>query len=148
MARRRRSTQVAVATIERAGELPRNNSNRLARLPRAHENVLRSILGLATQTPTRGAARPVRAVYPGARRELPKLAVSRAALTQSPAKPTRLKRPPLYQLNIQAPSRVKFCVRRKIRREVMFARNMAGRRGIGRGKTWRRSENSNYSCWR
>lgn len=49
------------------------------------------------------------------------------------------------QLRITAPGSVAFCVRRKVRREVMFAKQIAGRRGLGRGGV-RRSESSNWSC--
>lgn len=56
------------------------------------------------------------------------------------------KSPPLKQLRMLAPRRVLFCLRRKVRKEVMFALKIAGRRGVGVGKRWRRTENSNWRC--
>lgn len=48
-------------------------------------------------------------------------------------------------LRIIAPRRVYFCVQRKKRKEVLFAKNIAGKRGIGR-KGVRRTQNSQYRC--
>lgn len=53
---------------------------------------------------------------------------------------------PLRKLQMLAPRRVLFCLRRKVRKEIMFALNIAGRRGVGAGKRWRRTENSNWRC--
>lgn len=53
---------------------------------------------------------------------------------------------PLNKLRVFAPRRVLFCLRRKVRKEVMFALNIAGKRGVGAGKRWRRTENSNWRC--
>lgn len=41
---------------------------------------------------------------------------------------------------------VAVCVRRKLRREVLFARGVAGRSGVGVGKRWRRNVESSYRC--
>lgn len=48
-------------------------------------------------------------------------------------------------LQVRVPSKVAFCVRRKQRRETLFALDIAGRRGLGRHGV-RRNENSNWSC--
>ena len=52
----------------------------------------------------------------------------------------------LNQIKVMRPSRMMFCVRRKIRREVMFALGVGGKRGVGRGKSWNRGVDSTYSC--
>lgn len=51
-------------------------------------------------------------------------------------------------LQVQAPARVRFCVARKMRKQVLFALGVAGRRGSapGRGGRYWRSENSNWRC--
>lgn len=48
----------------------------------------------------------------------------------------------LRRLYVRAPVRERFCVQRKIRREVMHALGLAGRRGLGRGGVRRRSSSS------
>lgn len=48
-------------------------------------------------------------------------------------------------LSVRVPERVKFCVQRKERREVLFARRVAGRRGTAPGP-YRRSPKSQWSC--
>lgn len=49
-------------------------------------------------------------------------------------------------LRIRAPAKVVFCVRRKERREVLFAKQRAGFRGSAKKRFWRRSQNSQYRC--
>lgn len=44
------------------------------------------------------------------------------------------------------PSRVKFCLARKSRREVLFAMGRAGFGGSAPKKHYRRTSNSNYGC--
>lgn len=51
------------------------------------------------------------------------------------------------QLLMRAPSRVKFCVDRKARREVLFAFKRAGYRGSA-PRSYKRTEDSQYSCVR
>lgn len=46
----------------------------------------------------------------------------------------------------EAPYRVRFCVQRKSRREVLFAFRRAGYSGSARKSRWRRTSNSNYGC--
>lgn len=48
--------------------------------------------------------------------------------------------------SVHIPSRVMFCVRRKQRREVLFALNRAGYSGSARKSKWRRSITSKYGC--
>lgn len=55
---------------------------------------------------------------------------------------------PRIGVGISTPSRVYFCVKRKQRREVLFARKVAGhfRRSPGRGGSYRRTQSSYYRC--
>lgn len=53
----------------------------------------------------------------------------------------------LGQLSFRAPARVRVCVQRKARREVLFAFNRAGFRGSAPGR-YRRTQDSQYSCSR
>lgn len=51
------------------------------------------------------------------------------------------------RLSVRVPGRVQFCVQRKQRREVLFAREIAGfRRSPGAGGHYRRNEDSNWRC--
>lgn len=54
-------------------------------------------------------------------------------------------KPPLTWRSLQmlSPRRVLFCIRRKIRREVMFAIRKNGRNG---GRRYRRTQESQYAC--
>lgn len=45
-------------------------------------------------------------------------------------------------------ARVHACLVRKARREVLFALGSSGRSGVGRGKHWRRTPESQFSCRR
>lgn len=49
-------------------------------------------------------------------------------------------------MRVRAPKKVMFCVSRKQRKQVLFAKGIAGRRGVGRGKRWLRSSTSSYRC--
>lgn len=52
-----------------------------------------------------------------------------------------------WRVNLnRIPSRVKFCVQRKRRREVLFAFGRAGFRGSAPKRSYRRTVNSNYGC--
>lgn len=54
-----------------------------------------------------------------------------------------------WGLLIRAPERVAFCIRRKMRRRVMFAFRFAGlnrRRSPGRGGSYRRTQSSSWRC--
>lgn len=47
---------------------------------------------------------------------------------------------------VHLPARVRFCVQRKQRREVLFALKRAGFRGSAPKKRYRRNASSNYRC--
>lgn len=49
-------------------------------------------------------------------------------------------------IGFRAPMQLLVCIRRKQRREVLFAQEIAGRRGLGRGKKQRRNDYSEVSC--
>lgn len=49
-------------------------------------------------------------------------------------------------ISLAADRRVLFCVRRRERRAVLFARRVAGKRGVGVGKRWRRTITSQWRC--
>lgn len=66
----------------------------------------------------------------------------RAALPRTP----RLRNGPSWRLFVRVPYRERFCVKRKQRKQVLFAYGVAGRRGIGRGKRWIRNSTSSYRC--
>lgn len=51
-----------------------------------------------------------------------------------------------WRFQSRVPSRTWFCVRRKQRKQVLFAFKIAGRSGVGRGKRWFRNRNSHYGC--
>lgn len=52
----------------------------------------------------------------------------------------------LLSLWMRSPGRVDFCVRRKVRKEVLFARGVAGRSGGSPKRNYERTQNSQYSC--
>lgn len=58
----------------------------------------------------------------------------------------RLHRGVSRRLGFHAPWQVIVCVRRKRRREVLHAIRVAGKRGVGRGKTQRRNSYSQVRC--
>lgn len=67
----------------------------------------------------------------------------------APAKPTRSRMFPWRTIPVAAPASVRFCIQRKQRKEVLFAKGVAGknkRRSPGRGGGYRRSAKSNYRC--
>lgn len=51
-----------------------------------------------------------------------------------------------YNLAFDKPEKITVCVRRKRRKEVLFAQQKAGRRGLGRGRRRRINEDSKISC--
>lgn len=141
-----------------AGE--ENNLISSGTLPRTQERVLQAMQGPWSDYG------PDRAVYQG---ELGR-ARRRPVLTASVAKPQGgsatararvyvaravrvLARSPsrpigslLGQIAQRLPMTTRFCVQRKQRREVMFALDVAGRRGVGAGKRWKRRVESQYNC--
>lgn len=54
-------------------------------------------------------------------------------------------KPVLTGLSVRYPTQMKFCVQRKERREVLFAKRVAGRRGGSPGP-YKRREWSNWRC--
>lgn len=53
----------------------------------------------------------------------------------------------LARLQLAVPERVLFCQQRKVRKEVLFAKRVAGRRrSPGRGGTYRRRAESQWRC--
>lgn len=53
----------------------------------------------------------------------------------------------LSELRIRAPKATLFCQKRKVRQEVLFAKQVAGRRrSPGRGGTYKRNGNSLWRC--
>jgi len=63
----------------------------------------------------------------------------------------RVRPPPFHPwgLQIRVPSRVFFCLRRKARRQVLFALGVSGRnkrRSPGRGGSYRRTQSSSWRC--
>lgn len=138
--------------LERSGE-PSLPALTPVALPRAQERVRQALLGLGRAGLLDAPSPYTGAVYPWVRRR-PEPEVTRLrrhARRLRPPSADRLSRPRslsyyMGMLSYQFPRRVQVCVRRRIRRSVMFALDKAGRRGLGRGRRWRRTEESNYSC--
>lgn len=121
-----------------------------AGLSRTQERVRRLLQGLAPLELTHEIRQPRRAVYPVAI-DRPGRIYSRSRVFSSRRLSSHAK--PYFSRYMQSvevlrPRQVSFCQSRAARREVLFARNVAGRRGVGRGKPWRRTFESNYSCRR
>lgn len=140
---------MAYKRTKRPGGLPYDPNASVA-LPRAQERVLRIAQGLAPRE-LELDRQPFGPVYPRARDRLD-LIPRRLHRSPRVARPARLRNSVVFQslhkLQMRAPSRVLFCLRRKQRKEVLFARGVAGRRGVGRGRRWRRTGDSAYSCVR
>lgn len=111
-----------------------------------------NLLGLRVDPMYSSVSRPKGAVYPQGlgRRSYSHISAQSRLLQRrerarvTPAKPfRRLVSPVMNRLRAVVPVRIKFCLMRKVRREVMFARSVAGRRGIRR---YRRTVESSYSC--
>lgn len=134
---------------KRPGESVVVDSNR--RLPRAHESVRRFLF-----EELQGSDRSVGGVLRGlaplsvAQRDVGLkqwVGVNRRSPTKRAFSKARYYNK-LGALAIAAPSRVQFCVRRKVRREVLFAIRKVGRSGSspGRYRRYRRTGDSRYSC--
>lgn len=136
MAKRRRRS-----SYTRRGE-PYYRSSRPARLPPAHERVRRlpqdpdfrvTVPFVALrQSPARALARRLSVFLPPAATPLRRRGVSRRYEA-------------LRQLPVAVPRKVRFCVERKRRREVIFAIGVGGRRGSAPGP-YRRTQESQYAC--
>lgn len=127
--------------FERAGEATEDASNAWA-LPRAQERVQQAQERFGLSQGAWGRA-PISAVTyePGLRRtgRRPSLHAERLS------RPQQFKA--LRVLQIKAPERVLFCARRGVRKEVLFAKGVAGRRGGSPGRRGRYFRNQN-SAWR
>lgn len=107
-------------------------------LPRAYEYRMPTELELVRQdVPQPFVARPARIYAPGVARfspPAPRSPWGRGGMQWN-----------LVGLKMRAPSRVRFCFQRKVRREVMFALGVGGRGGKP-GRRFRRTQNSQYRC--
>lgn len=120
----------------------------LDRLPRA----VRLDLERDEDLPALPAHRAPETVYPWASSRLLPDRQRLFSYRPPPAKPRRKARLELGRysslrvLQMRVPARVDFCIRRKKRREVLFAFRRAGFRGSAGKRFWRRSSSSSYSC--
>lgn len=64
----------------------------------------------------------------------------------SEARDTSQRYLPLRLLEIRLPAKVRFCVQRQQRRQVLFAKGRAGYRGSAKKRFWRRTANSQWRC--
>lgn len=146
-----------------SGESYRRDSNRRARLPRAdrrfssrleNANILEDRSSIARRDFRKGVwgEPPWRPTASILRHRVQSSLRSVIAPPVSIAKPV-FRRPVRVAIPIRIPTRVKFCTRRKERREVLFALDRAGYRGSGPGRSrhpdeprYRRTEESNYTC--
>lgn len=129
---------------------PRSSSSLLSR---AHESVLPEQSQYVQDMLREQRVRTVQAVYPRvlpARTAFP-FRSSRRPLSFLFTKPRAARLPSGRQSRdmlrlLRLDPRTMVCVRRGQRREVLFAYRVAGRRGVGAGKRWRRSVHSQWSC--
>lgn len=145
MSRRRRSISVP-------GESQFSDSNR--RLPRpvsfvddVPEDDLRPTGPVLGITPWRSAVLPERPAWgplPPGRRVLRRTLRPPVPVQYFPRSLSWQTVP--RDLFMRVPERVKFCVQRKERREVLFAKKRAGFGGSARKRFWRRSASSQYRC--
>lgn len=134
----RRRTRRDFSSFERAGEATEFASN--GTLPRAQERV--------QQAQERfGLSRGYGGEPPYQQRAEIFLAEPPRAANVPPLTRRSSQFRALRVLQIQAPQRVLFCARRKERREVLFARGVAGRAGSSPGRRGRYFRNQN-SAWR
>jgi len=75
-------------------------------------------------------------------------AARRSPVTPLIAQRRKASRLALYEVRVQAPSREQFCVRRHVRKSVLFARGVAGhrRRSPGLGGSYKRVWSSAWGC--
>lgn len=81
----------------------------------------------------------------------PAKARNRAATRLTVRRATQVATPPRFErlgpfVAFAEPRSVALCIRRQRRRQVMHALDLAGRRGVGRGRPRRRNEFSSVSC--
>lgn len=137
---RRRARRSDFRQFERAGEASESASN--GTLPRAQERVQQAQERFALPWGDGGSA-PISARIFDAPRD--------TEISRRVTHGERLSRPQQFKalrlLEIKAPRRVLFCARRQVRKEVLFARKVAGRRGGSPGRRGRYLRNAN-SQWR
>lgn len=68
------------------------------------------------------------------------------AIKRSDTRLVAKKYKPIYAVNFQNPRNVSICAKRSVRQQVMFAKKIAGKSGVGRNKKRRTNQWSNYSC--
>lgn len=131
----------------------RNYRSNVQALPRRTVEIIERHLGRPMIGPKIGLGRPLTSVYP---REVVRSRRSFAVPRYTPLPRRDLGRSPrlgrfgisrsLVGIPIWSPRKISFCVRRHIRREVLFALGVSGGSGVGRGKRWKRTAESAYSC--
>lgn len=110
------------------------------RLPPAHESVRRSLL-------ERRAFELPRRAFQTAPLRAPARAVFVSQVEEQPKAPRQSLWAQLRRLQMAAPRKVLFCVRRRVRREVLFAAGIGGTRGLrGRRGRYRRTQESSFTC--
>lgn len=128
--------------FERAGEATEYASN--GTLPRAQERVQKAQERFSLPWGDGGLA-PISARVLDAPERARTVTLSRP-LAKRLSRPQQFKA--LRVLQIKAPERVLFCARRQVRKEVLFARQVAGRAGRSPGRRGRyfRNQNSQWRC--
>lgn len=119
------------------------------RLPRAYEADRRPVEPLERPLPylppylsPTNATYPTYSPYRKARVYVPPVTYGR----KSKALPLAQQFQSLKALHTPEAYRAKHCLDRRQRREVLFATKQAGKSGAQRGKRYRRTASSNYSC--
>lgn len=126
--------------FERAGESSISDSNQ--RLPRAQERVQQAIE--AESLWGHGGEPPIQS-YSSGRHSISVGGSARHAPRPSQSIKAGFKI--LARLQYRAPARTLVCQQRGVRKEVLFARRVAGfRRSPGRGGGYRRRQESQYGC--
>lgn len=129
--------------FKRAGGASESAPNR--RLPRAQERVQQAIESASLSVAPGGWGRaPIKAFQsysPGERRSgIPPVRPGSRSPLQAGFKA-------LAKLQFKAPARTLVCHQRSVRREVLFARRVAGfKRSPGRGGSYHRRPESQYGC--
>lgn len=167
--RRRRILPAGPTPSQREGGPSFAGPSELVSLPLAHESVLPAtpridLLELAESSPLSlrqvhprqnpdwfsrpaGPSRFIQLSYP--RRlpsSLPQVLRARSSSRGSPLPAKQSVLNALRGVSIRAPSRLRACIQRGVRREVLFAFGVGGSRGRQRGKRYRRNSMSYYSC--
>lgn len=132
----------------RRGAMPLPIANR--RLPPAVD-LRRSLMAMESPRPSLGQDRRVYSPSPYATRTkggIPTRLIAKPLAPRLQAPQQRLSYRPVFPTPLVAfasPKAVPLCVRRGVRKEVLHALGVAGKRGLGRGGV-RRGPSSNVSC--